>query len=63
MTAGFEIPIETLELPSDVVSVLKSHNIDNYGTLCCVTLGTLKSWGLTSQHLDAIFAVVRAHLT
>jgi len=51
--------VEELGLPADVVEVLKGKKIHDYGTLCCVTLGQLKEWGLEPQQIGKITDVIR----
>jgi hypothetical protein len=58
-TLHFEKPIEELNLPEEIVQVLKDDNILTYDNLCCKTLGELKSLGLEPPQVSQILKVIR----
>lgn len=49
-----QTPVTELDLPPKTVEVLQSHEVKDYGTLCCVTLGQLKEWGLEPSDINKV---------
>ncbi len=54
-----EKPIEELGLSTSSVTILKGKGVNDYGTLCCVTLGDLKAWGLEIEQIGEVVTMIK----
>ena len=57
-----ETPISELGLSETQVANLFERGIRDYGTLCCTTLGDLKSYGFTPDEIGNITNLVKENI-
>ncbi|MBP9757244.1 MAG: hypothetical protein KBD06_01455 [Candidatus Pacebacteria bacterium] len=54
-----QTPVAELKLDPQIIEVLQAHGIHHYGSLCCVTLGELKQWGLEQAAINQVVSTAR----